>query len=121
MKFSRFALRLTLTLSLLAGCATKPLTNWHARSGNYTYDQAIRKLGQPDYTTKLDDGAIVAEWPRGPEPTASIGYRGVDAGQMDWMQQDSVAIYPTGADAERRLRFVFGSDGELRSWERYER
>jgi hypothetical protein len=122
MKLIRFAVWLALVLCLLAGCATKPLTNWQARIGNYTYDQAVQRLGQPDKRTKLDDGAIVAEWLRGSEPAATIGYKGgVDAGQMDWMQPEAVTIYPAGADVQRWLRLVFGPDGELRSWENFQR
>ncbi len=45
---------------LFAGCATK--TDWNARIGHYTYDQAVMELGPPDKSARLTDGKLVTEW-----------------------------------------------------------
>src|SRR5882757_8714635 len=47
---------------VLTGCATGPKTDWAARVGHYTYDQAVLELGPPDKVAKLDNGIIVADW-----------------------------------------------------------
>ena len=47
-------------LVLLVGCATR--TDWNARVGSYTYDDAVKELGPPDKAATTSDGSTVAEW-----------------------------------------------------------
>src|ERR1035438_7574441 len=54
-------LAIMLAALVLAGCVTQKI-DWPARVGNYTYDQAIMKLGPPDKSAKLTDGTVVADW-----------------------------------------------------------
>jgi hypothetical protein len=56
--------RLTLVAALallLAGCATQKI-DWAARTGNYTFDQAVIEFGPPDKHAKLTDNTVIAEW-----------------------------------------------------------
>lgn len=46
---------------LIAGCATVH-TDWNARIGHYTFDDAVKELGLPDRQAKLSTGQLVAEW-----------------------------------------------------------
>src|SRR5579859_6890092 len=46
---------------LITGCATAH-TNWNARIGHYTYDDAVKELGLPDRQGKLSTGQLVADW-----------------------------------------------------------
>ena len=113
MKMILFAL---LAALLFAGCATTPKTDWAARVGHYTYDQAVLELGPPDKVAKLDNGIIVAEWvtqsartigPTGPTLIRS-GYYGVAA----------PGYAPTYFPAWY-LRLTFAADGKLSNWKKY--
>src|SRR5213595_3535594 len=96
---------LAMLLVLNAGCASKPKVDWNQRVGNYTYDDAVRELGPPVGSTKLQDGTTVAEWflKYGSQMTFGFGGSmyggggGVGAGQ-------SVTTPPTA----HYLRLVFG-------------
>ncbi|HXI69333.1 MAG TPA: hypothetical protein VNN22_03135 [Verrucomicrobiae bacterium] len=101
---------------VLAGCATAPKTNWAARVGHYTYDQAVLELGPPDKVAKLDNGIIVADWitqsaqtvgPTGPY-LIRPGYYGMGPGGYG----------PTYFPAWY-LRLTFGADGKLTGWKKY--
>ncbi len=46
---------------LLAGCVMQKI-DWTARTGHYTYDQAVMEFGPPDKSAKLSDGTTMAEW-----------------------------------------------------------
>jgi len=56
----RNLLLFSLLAVLFAGCATK--TDWNARVGHYTYDQAVMEFGPPDKSARLTDGRLVVEW-----------------------------------------------------------
>ena len=60
--FLQSGLLLAILITVNAGCASKPKPNWDQRVGNYTYDDAVRELGPPVASTKLQDGSTVAEW-----------------------------------------------------------
>ena len=48
-------------LMLGTGCATARV-DWNSRAGNYTYDQALKEMGEPAKKVFLNDGAIVGDW-----------------------------------------------------------
>ena len=50
-----------LLVILIVGCTTMH-TDWNARIGHYTYDDAVKELGLPDRYGKLSTGQLVAEW-----------------------------------------------------------
>jgi len=54
------ALVVALALAGLAGCAGT--TNWEARVGNYSFDDAKREYGSPDGCARLDDQQSVCAW-----------------------------------------------------------
>ena len=105
-----------LTALVFTGCATTPKTDWAARVGNYTYDQAVLELGPPDKIAKLDNGIIVADWITQNAQTivpagayiARPGYAGV-----------GVAGYAPAYFPARYLRLTFGADGKLTDWKKY--
>jgi len=104
---------------LLAGCATHK-TDWSARVGNYTFDQAVLEIGPPDKQAKLKDGTVVAEWltRRGysqtyvgaPVYAYSLGYYGGYYGG-----------YSGSYSPDYFLRLTFAPDGKLRTWKRFAR
>ena len=106
---------------LLTGCATTPRVNWDARIGNYTFDQAVAELGLPDRQAALADHTIVAEWltQRGRtyvHISPGYGYRspyGYGPG------------YPASVDTTAMpsyyLRLNFGTDGQLKAWQKFTR
>src|SRR5215475_230049 len=53
---------LAVLVMLNPGCASTPKPDWNQRVGNYTYDEAVRELGPPVGSTRLQDGTTVAEW-----------------------------------------------------------
>jgi hypothetical protein len=104
-----------LAVLVLAGCATAPKTDWAARVGHYTYDQAVLELGPPDKVAKLDNGIIVADWvtqsartigPTG--PYYQPGYAGV-----------LVPGYAPTYFPAWYLRLTFAADGKLTDWKKY--
>lgn len=105
-------------LVLASGCKT-PQTDWNARIGSYTYDQAVMEFGPPDKQAHLDDGVIVAEWltQRGYSqayvtPPFYPGYCGPYYGPVfgTVMQTSSPSAY---------LRLIFGNDHKLQGWKQY--
>lgn len=97
-----------------SGCATHK-TDWNARIGNYTYDQAVIEYGPPDKYAKLDDGTLVAEW---------LTHRGynrvyVSPGYYSYYGPCYSPLFPTVMDTsspDYYLRLIFGPDGKLRTW-----
>ncbi len=53
------ALVIALALVGLAGCAG---TNWEARVGNYSIDDAKQEYGSPDGCARLDNQQTVCAW-----------------------------------------------------------
>jgi len=100
--------------------------------GRYTYEQAVIELGPPEKKEQLSSGVVVAEWltRRGYTSIAgpySFGY------PVGWP-------YPYGPIYTFRsygppyagywnpvhvpdqwLRLVFGADGELKEWKRFDK
>lgn len=105
-----------LGLALLAGCATR--TDWQARVGSYTYDDAVKELGPPDKSATTGDGSTVAEWltTRGrmhyaagsvPAGRAGFGYyNGMGLGGEYYSTPDNF------------IRLTFGPDRKLQAFKR---
>ena len=109
------------TLGLLifnAGCASTPKPDWNQRIGNYTFDDTVREMGPPVASTRLQDGSTVAEWFLKYGAQMSFGFgtstygggAGVGVGQ-------SITPPPKA----HYLRLIFGPDGKLQSWEKFQR
>jgi hypothetical protein len=99
---------------VLAGCVTTSKTDWPARVGNYTYDQAVAELGPPDKYTTLTDGTVVADWLTrhaqtvgAPEPY--LLPPGTYFGPLTPMYSETTV-------PDQYLRLTFGPDGKLKSW-----
>jgi hypothetical protein len=114
----RSGLLLAVVVILNPGCASTPKPDWNQRVGNYTFDEAVRELGPPVSSTRLQDGSTVAEWflKYGSQVSFGLGTSvyggggGVGVGQ-------SVTAPPKG----HYLRLIFGPDGKLQSWEKFQR
>jgi hypothetical protein len=100
------------------GCATKPNPDWNQRIGNFTFDDAVRELGPPVSSARLQDGSNVAEWFLKHGAQVSFGFGtsfyggggGVGVGQ-------SISPPPQS----HFLRLIFGPDGQLQKWEKFRR
>jgi hypothetical protein len=107
----------TVLALLLAGCATKPQTDWNSRVGNFTYDQAVVELGPPVAETKLSDGRRVGDWVIG-----RSGSTGFSVGFGSFGRHTGVGVsqgFGSGP-REKILRLTFGADGNLGEWKRQE-
>ena len=98
---------------LLAGCMTQK-TDWAARIGNYTHDQAVVELGPPDKSAKLTDGTVVADWLThhaqtivAPEPY--FAPPGCYFGPLTPMRTETCV-------PAQYLRLTFDPDGKLKTW-----
>ena len=101
-----------------AGCASTPKPDWNERIGNYTFDDAVREMGPPSSSTKLQDGSTVAEWFLKYGPQMSFGF-----GTGMYGPGGGVSVGQTIAPPPRShfLRLTFGTDGKLQHWEKFER
>ena|SRR5436190_23389953 len=105
-------------IMLNPACASKPKPDWDQRVGNYTYDDALRELGPPVASTRLQDGSTVAEWFLKYGSQMSFGFGtsmyggagGVGVGQ-------SVTTPPKG----HYLRLIFDAESKLQRWEKFTR
>ena len=101
-----------------AGCASKPTPDWNQRIGHFTFDDAVRELGPPVSSIRLQDGSNVAEWFLKHGSQMSFGFGtgfygpggGVGVGQ-------SISPPPQS----HFLRLIFGPDGQLQKWEKFRR
>jgi hypothetical protein len=100
------------------GCASTPKPDWDQRVGNYTYDDAVRELGPPVGSTRLDDGTTVAEWflKYGAQMSFGFGASSYGGGGGVGVGQ-SVTTPPKG----HYLRLTFDSGGKLQRWEKFKR
>ena len=107
-------LLLLLVLMLNPGCASTPKADWNQRVGNFTFDDAVRELGPPVSSTKLSDGSTVAEWFLKAGSSMSFGF-GTGIGPIGFGQT------VTPPPKSHYLRLIFGPDGMLQHWEKFER
>jgi len=130
MRLMRMASAQAAVIIFLAGCASnRPTVNWDARVGNYTYDDAVRELGQPDKTVQLSDTSKVAEWQIRSEGERVISSGPTGPGMGDpggqlyaepfWGKSEVVQVYPSSPDAGKWLRLTFNADGHLLAWKSY--
>lgn len=101
---------------LLAGCASTPKTDWAARVGHYTYDQAVLELGPPDKVAKLDNGIVVADWVT--QSARTIGPTGPYVARPGYYGVVATGYAPTYFPAWF-LRLTFAADGKLTAWKKY--
>jgi len=98
-----------LGLLVITGCSSGK-TDWPARVGNSTYDNAVKELGPPDKTETLSDGSRVADWfvTRRGGMTVSLGLAsfGGNTAVGTGTTLGTVGARPT-------LRLTFGADGKL--------
>jgi len=108
---------LTLMSFILAnpGCATKPSPDWNQRIGNFTFDDAVRELGPPFSSIRLQDGSTVAEWFLKPGAQFSFGFGTSSYGSGGGVSVGQSVTTPTPG---HYLRLEFGPDGQLRRWEK---
>ncbi len=101
-----------------SGCASTPKPDWDQRVGHYTYDEAVRELGPPVASTRLDDGTTVAEWflKYGAQMSFGFGASSYGGGGAVGVGQ-SVTTPPKG----HFLRLTFDSAGQLQKWEKFKR
>ncbi len=106
-----FASGVSLLAGLLfaAGCATNPKINWDGRVGHFSFDQAVREMGPPDKSARLQDGSQVAEW---------LTQRGFSRGVVRSTSGTWVEQYYEPPMPDRYLRLTFGPDGTLQAWKR---
>ena len=100
------------------GCASTPKPDWNSRIGNYTFDDAVRELGPPVSSTKLQDGTTVAEWFLKYGAQMSFGFgTSTYGGGAGVVVGQSITPPPKA----HYLRLIFGPDGKLQSWEKFQR
>src|SRR3974390_1796076 len=100
------------------GCASTPKPDWNQRIGNYTFDDAVRELGPPASSIRLQDGSTVTEWllKCGSQMSFGFGTGAYGGGGAVGVGQ-TVSAPPKG----HFLRLTFGPDGKLQSWEKFKR
>jgi hypothetical protein len=103
---------LSLVAVFLAGCATKPATDWNTRVGHYTYNEALTDFGMPNRQARLIDGKVQSSWfiqapvtPRVNSGMSYYGSQGFAAGQTPG----------AGLNAEM-LQLTFDTNGVLSAW-----
>jgi hypothetical protein len=112
-KFSRLALFVALFVS---GCAT-PHTDWNARIGHYTFDQAVIDLGPPDKQARLTDGRFVAEWVTRFQSGGST-YINQGGYNRDYPFGSGVVMATGPSYFEHKLRLAFTAENILSAWSR---
>ena len=111
-------LLLAALVMLNPGCASTPKPDWNQRVGNYTYDDAVRELGPPFSSARLQDGSTVAEWFLKYGSQVSFGFgTGMYGGGSAVGVGQTVTAPPKG----HYLRLTFGPDGKLQRWEKFKR
>ncbi|HTL58332.1 MAG TPA: hypothetical protein VL361_21780 [Candidatus Limnocylindrales bacterium] len=114
----RAGLLLFAIIVLNPGCASTPKPDWDQRVGNYTFDDAVRELGPPVSSVRLEDGTTVAEWFLKYGSQMSFGFgTGMYGGSGAVGVGQTVTTPPKG----HFLRLTFGPDGKLQHWEKFKR
>jgi hypothetical protein len=100
------------------GCSSTPKPDWNQRVGSYTFDDAVRELGPPVSSIRLQDGSTVAEWflKYGSQVSFGFGTSMYGGGGAVGVGQ-TVTTPPKG----HYLRLIFGPDGKLQRWEKFQR
>ena len=109
---------LAVLIGLNPGCASTPKPDWNQRVGNYTFDDAVRELGPPVSSARLQDGTTVAEWFLKYGSQVSFGF---GAGSYGGGSAFGVGQTVTAPPKGHFLRLIFAPDGKLQSWEKFQR
>jgi hypothetical protein len=123
---TRLALQGALLVSLLlavmtlvaAGCASSPKPDWNQRIGHYTFDDAVRELGPPASSIRLQDGSTVAEWFLKYGSTMSFGFGVGSYGGGGAVGVGNTVTTPPSAYYQR---LTFDPQGLLARWEKVKR
>jgi hypothetical protein len=107
-----------LALVANSGCASKPKPDWDERVGSYTYDDAVRELGPPANSTKLQDGSTVVDWFLKYGSQMSFGFGAGAYGSGGGVGVGQTVTPPPKA---HYLRLTFGADNKLQRWEKIKR
>jgi hypothetical protein len=101
-----------LLVVVITGCASMH-TDWNARIGHYTFDDAVKELGLPDRQAKLSTGQLVAEWitryPMNSTVYVSPGIYGYGPGG-GFITSTAPAYY------ESILRLTFETNNVMSAW-----
>ena len=116
--WSLTGLLLAVSAMLDAGCASNPKPDWNARIGSYSFDDAVRELGRPASSTKLQDGTNVAEWLLKFGSQMPFGHGTGRYGPGEGASMGTTFSPPTQSQF---LRLTFGTDGQLQRWNKFER
>lgn len=102
---------LAIAVLLIASVACKTLspTDWDARVGTFTFDDAVKELGPPDKSATLTDGTRVAEW---------MVIRGWNAPTFHTFPDGRIIRTDGSRGPDRWLRLTFPPDGKLSEWRR---
>ena len=106
-------------LLLLTGCASLN-TNWPARVGTYTFDDAVLEFGPPNKSAPLSDGTQVAEWVTQYRYTRT--YSPYTYAGSAYASEYMLPYGPLAGEAYVHsspgtvLRLAFDPDGKLQSW-----
>lgn len=112
---SLFLLIAVLLPFFVMACKTSSETDWNSRVGHYTYDQALKDLGNPRTTQVQPDGTRVAEWMTRHGRPAAAEY-GLNPSYGTPGIRENQAAYETSQFPPQYLRLTFAPDGTLKSW-----
>jgi hypothetical protein len=116
--FLQSGLLLAVLIMMNPGCASTPKPDWDSRVGNYTFDDVVREMGPPVSSTQLQDGSTVAEWFLKYGSQVSFGFGTGMYGPGGGVGFGQTVTPPPKA---HYLRLIFGADGKLQKWEKFER
>ncbi len=111
-------LLLAAVIVVVPGCKSTPKPDWNQRIGTYTFDDAVRDLGPPASSARLEDGSTVAEWFLKYGSTVSFGLGTGAYGPSGGVGVGQAVTLPPKAHF---LRLVFGPEGKLQSWGKVKR
>ena len=110
---------LVFLLLFAPGCVSLG-TDWTARVGIYTFDEAVLEFGPPDKSAPLSDGTQVAEWVTrigGTRTYSPYSYTGSAYSSGYMLPYASLAGAPyMDSCPSTVLRLAFAPDGKLQSW-----
>ncbi len=99
-----------LTALIVAGCATAQV-NWDTRVGGFSYDDAVKELGQPNHRETLANGKTVAEW----TSRYPVGNTPPDLNNSYYSRSPSFGPSPLEYH-ESTLRLTFSTNNVLADW-----
>ncbi len=114
-------LSFTVLVLLAGGCVSHPRTmaeniDWKSRLGNYTFEDALAELGQPNVLGESNEGKT-AEWVLERSPAVSFGF-GFGTGSHGGHTSTGVGMGTTVSPppSGEYLRLRFDQDDKLVEW-----